>query len=63
LTVTSADGRAHRVLIRTPTPHALSVPAGGKASTLVPGLPPGQYAVSVDGVVRGTLAIGGDPGP
>ncbi|HUO74493.1 MAG TPA: hypothetical protein VMU39_27225 [Solirubrobacteraceae bacterium] len=63
LTVASGDGRAHHVVLKTPTPHTLSVPAGGRASVLVPGLRAGQYPIEVDGSARGLLSIGGEPGP
>jgi hypothetical protein len=59
----SGDGRAHHVVVKTPVAHSLSVPAGGRATILVPGLRMGVYVVEVDGVANGTLAIGGEPGP
>ncbi len=63
VSVSDGDGRAHRIVIHTPTPHTLLVPAGGRASVLIPGLRAGQYAVDVDGTSRGALLIGGEPGP
>jgi hypothetical protein len=63
LTVVSADGRSHRVLLRTPVAHALAVPAHGRATVLLTGLKLGRYALDVDGVARGALVIGGAPGP
>ena len=63
VTVASGDGQQHRVLLKTPTPHSLSVPAHGHASVLVPGLRAGQYPIDVDGTPRGALLIGGEPGP
>ncbi len=63
VTMTSGDQRAHRVVLRTPTPHTLSVPAGGHASILLTGLAKGSYAVEVDGATRGALTIGVQPGP
>jgi hypothetical protein len=51
------------VLIRTPTPRALPVPAAGRVSALLAGLPNGTYEVDVDGVRRGSLVIGSAPGP
>ena len=50
-------------MVHTPTPHTLIVPAGGRASTLIRGLRAGQYAIDIDGTPRGTLIIGGEPGP
>jgi hypothetical protein len=63
VTVSSADGHSHHVLIRTPTPHSLTVPAGGHASVLIAGLKQGRYVIAVDGESRGALLIGGEPGP
>ncbi len=60
LTVASADGHAHMVTFRG---HVLRVPAGGRASTLIPGLKNGQYGLVVDGASRATVVIGGEPGP
>jgi hypothetical protein len=63
LTVVSGDGRAHRAVLETPTPHTLTVPASGRASVSVPGLRAGRYRVEIDGVVRGALVMGVKPGP
>jgi hypothetical protein len=63
LTVVSGDGKAHRVLLSSPTPHALSIPARRRASVLVTGLRAGRYRISVDGVARGVLVVGFMPGP
>ncbi len=63
LSVTSADGSAHTVLVKTPSPHTLSVPAHGRKSILIPGLRAGRYAIDVDGKLTGSLTIGGEPGP
>jgi hypothetical protein len=63
LTVVSRDGRAHTVVLRSPAPHTLKVPAGGRASVLVTGLRAGRYTVELDGSSRGVLVIGAQPGP
>jgi hypothetical protein len=63
LTVASGDGRPHRVVLRTPSPHALSVPARGRASIRIGGLRARHYDIEVDGSTGGALAIGGEPGP
>lgn len=63
LSMASADGKAHNVVLRTPTPHALHVPGGGRAAVFVPGLRAGRYPIKVDGAVRGALVVGGEPGP
>jgi hypothetical protein len=63
LTVVSADGHAHHVVLQTSKPHALSVPANGKASVLLVGLKKGDYKLVVDGAVKGSLSIGVQVGP
>ena len=63
LTVVSADGQPHRVRLQARSGVTLKVPAGGRASTLVPGLPSADYKLQVDGVARGSLKTGGEPGP
>ena len=63
LTAVSADGKGHRVTLQARSGVTLNVPAGGRASQLVPGLPSAQYKLQVDGVARGTLMTGGEPGP
>ncbi|MGI8428529.1 MAG: hypothetical protein ACR2OB_04335 [Solirubrobacteraceae bacterium] len=50
-------------MLRTPAIHTLVVPARGRASVLLAGLRSGRYELKVDGVVRGALVIGGQPGP
>jgi hypothetical protein len=51
------------VLVRTPHPISLSVPAGGEASRLISGLRKGTYPIAVNGATRGSLVIGSAPGP
>ncbi|MBV9337684.1 MAG: hypothetical protein JO243_17505 [Solirubrobacterales bacterium] len=63
LTVASGDARSHRIIVRTPKPYALSVPARGRASIRIGGLRAGRYDIEVDGSTGGALAIGGEPGP
>jgi hypothetical protein len=63
LTVTSADGAAHHVVLRSPSPTTLSVPAGGRASTRITGLKKGHYKITIDGKPAGELVIGVSPGP
>jgi hypothetical protein len=60
----AADGRAHDVLVRTPTPTRLSVPASGAATQVIDGLRAGLYLIVVDGrATNGALVVGGDAGP
>jgi hypothetical protein len=63
VTVASTGGSGYQVVLHTPTPFTLAVPAGGKASVLIPGQRAGQYSIVVDGRTRGALLIGGEPGP
>lgn len=63
ITIASSDVRPHTVQVRTPVPHTLRVPARGRAAVRIPGLRAGTYPITVDGARRGTLAIGGEPGP
>jgi hypothetical protein len=62
-TIASGDGHTHSVVLKTPVLHTLAVPARGHASLRIPGLRAGQYQIEVDGSVRGSLVIGGEPGP
>jgi hypothetical protein len=63
LTVTSGDGAAHRVVLRSPSAATLRVPAGGRASIRITGLKKGHYKITVDGRAAGDLVIGVSPGP
>lgn len=63
LTVISGDGKPHQVVLKAPHPQTLGVPAGGRASTAVTRLPAGQHPIEVDGATKGSLVIGGQPGP
>jgi hypothetical protein len=63
LTVVSRDGHRHQVLVHTPVPRSLTVPASGRSSLLIGGLKAGDYGVDIDGSQRAKLLIGGEPGP
>ena len=64
LTVVSGDGKRHAVAVVLPDGRRpLNVPANGRASTSIPGLKAGEYAVDIDGKPRAVLLIGGEPGP
>jgi hypothetical protein len=64
LTLTSADRKRHRVLIRTSPPHTLTVAPGGRASIVLAGLPNGRYVILLDGGAGGgSLVVGVQPGP
>jgi hypothetical protein len=63
VTVISADSRSHLVTLRTPVAHALKVAPRVRVSLLIPGLKAGRYPIYVDGVQRGALVLGGEPGP
>jgi hypothetical protein len=63
LTVTSGDGHAHNVVLRTTRAKTLAVPVGGRASITLSGLATGRYTLEVDGAPAGALIIGAQPGP
>jgi hypothetical protein len=63
VTLISGDGDGHHVVLNTPTPHTLSVPAHGRASVLVTGVKKGTYVIRVDGATSGSLAVGAQVGP
>lgn len=63
LSVRAADGSAHRLVLRTPTTHALDVGPGERAATQIPGLRAGRYVVELDGHPAGALVAGGEVGP
>jgi hypothetical protein len=60
LTIVARDGKAHSVVVAH---RRLSVRAGGSASALLRGLAKGTYPLVVDGVRRGALVVGAQPGP
>jgi len=62
VSVAAVDGRAHTVTIAADRAYRLVVPAGKRASILLPGQVPGRYAVR-SGAARAVLAVGGEPGP
>jgi hypothetical protein len=65
LTVSSGDGHAHHVVLRTTPPRSLAVPAGGRASLRLSGLKNGRYELLLDGAGAGAgvLVVGVQPGP
>jgi hypothetical protein len=63
ISLRSADGSAHTLVVKTPAPHTLQVAAGARAQVRIAGLRAGSYAVLLDGRRAGALAVGGDAGP
>ncbi len=63
ISLRSADGRAHTLVVQTPTPHTLQIAAGARAQVRIAGLRAGTYAVTLDGRRAGALVAGGDAGP
>jgi hypothetical protein len=65
LTLASRDGRAHALALRSDgRTYTLRVPAGGRASTSIPGLRAGRYRLApVGGGPAATLIVGGQVGP
>jgi len=62
VSVAATDGRSHIVTIAADRAYRLVVPAGKRASVLLPGQPPGRYSVR-SGAAGAFLAVGGEPGP
>src|SRR6185312_1356459 len=60
ISLQSADGKPHRLVLQTPTPHTLAAPAAGRAAVRIAGLRAGRYAVELDGRRAGALVVGGD---
>jgi hypothetical protein len=65
LTLASRDGRTHTLALRSDgRTYSLRVAAGGRATTRIPGLRAGRYALTAVGGGRGaTLIVGGQVGP
>lgn len=63
VTVVSADGHAHSVVIHADRVYRLKVPQGGSDTLRIGGQRAGEYRIDVDGRAAGRLSIGGEPGP
>jgi hypothetical protein len=63
VTIISADGHAHAVVIRAERSYRLKVPQGGSETVRIGGQRAGEYPILVDGRNAGHLSIGGEPGP
>jgi hypothetical protein len=63
ISIRSDDGKPHRLVLQTPTSHALQVAAGARAAVRIAGLRAGRYPVTLDGRRAGTLVAGGEVGP
>lgn len=64
LSVASGDGAPHRLVVATPTPRRLAVPADGRPATArLAGLRAGRYPLLLDGRRAGALVVGGEVGP
>ena len=59
LTLVSADGHPHHVILQRSGTRILAVPAHGRINQRVGGLKAGRYALKVDGVTRGAVLVGG----
>lgn len=62
VSVAATDRRAHLVTITADRTYRLRVPAGKRASVLLPGQRAGRYPVR-SGSARAALEVGGEPGP
>jgi hypothetical protein len=47
--LSSADGKVHKVIVGTPTPRTVTVPASGGTVVKFPSITAGKYSLSVDG--------------
>jgi len=63
VSVANPSGGEAVVVVRTPRPVTLTVPAGARAAARVPGQRAGVYEVTVDGRAAGQLVVGGEAGP
>ena len=64
LRVTSGDGAAHTITLRTPVPVTIQIPASGTITQTIDGQKIGTYAVQVDGKAgAATLRVADDAGP
>jgi hypothetical protein len=62
--IQSHDGRPHSVAIRLPRGLiTLRIAPHGVVALRLPGQRAGTFSVLIDGVPRGSLSIGGEPGP
>ncbi len=64
LRVTSGDGAAHTITLRTPVPVTIQIPASGTITQTIDGQKAGTYAVQVDGKAgTATLRVADEAGP
>ncbi len=63
LTITTHDGRPHRVVVDTRPARALRVGPSARGQVLLSGLANGTYTVRLDGRPAGQLVVGVTPGP
>jgi hypothetical protein len=63
ISIQADDGKPHRLVLRTPTPHMLQVAPGTREAVRIPGLRAGRYPVLLDGHRAGVLVAGGEVGP
>jgi hypothetical protein len=61
--VRNADSRSHAITVRADRAYRLVAAPGRLAARMLPGQRAGSYPVLVDGARRGTLTVGGEPGP
>jgi hypothetical protein len=63
ISIRSDDGKPHKLVLQTPTPHTLQVVANERAAVRIAGLRAGRYPVTLDGRRAGALVAGGEVGP
>lgn len=63
VSVANPDGSERIVVVQTPRPQTLRVPAGERAAIRIPGQRAGTYEITLDGRAAGQLIVGGEAGP
>lgn len=63
VSVSNPDAGERVVVVQTPRPQTLRVPAGERAVARVPGQRAGVYEITLDGRAAGQLIVGGEAGP
>lgn len=63
VSVANPDGSERIVVVQTPRPQTLRVPAGERAAVRIPGQRAGTYEITLDGRAAGQLIVGGEAGP
>jgi hypothetical protein len=63
LRLADLDSKPHSVVLAAPRPDSFKLAPHGRTTTVISGLPKGNYRILVDGAQRGQIVIGSVPGP